>query len=162
MTANAEAEDTLYLDLPAGRVTVRLRPDLAPTHVARIKELVRLGFYDGTPFHRVMAGFMAQGGDPKGTGTGGSGRKLQGEFSQEPFKRGSCGMARTQDPNSADSQFFICLADCDFLTGAYTYWGEVVDGMDAVDALKKAPAGRQSGLVDAPDHLQKATVAADA
>jgi peptidylprolyl isomerase len=157
-----DLENTLYFDLPAGRVTIRLRPDLAPNHVARIKELVRQGFYDGTPFHRVMDGFMAQGGDPKGTGTGGSGQKLKGEFSKEPFQRGTCGMARTQDPNSADSQFFICLADCDFLTGSYTVWGEVVDGMDAVDALKKAPAGRQSGAVDNPDHLQKAHVAADA
>jgi peptidylprolyl isomerase len=157
-----DPENTLYFDLPAGRVTIRLRPDLAPNHVARIKQLVRQGFYDGTPFHRVMDGFMAQGGDPKGTGTGGSGQKLQGEFSKQPFKRGTCGMARTQDPNSADSQFFICLADCDFLTGSYTVWGEVVDGMDAVDALKKAPAGRQSGAVDDPDPLKQARVAADA
>jgi peptidylprolyl isomerase len=156
-----DPENTLLLDLPAGRVTIRLRPDLAPNHVARIKELARQGFYNGTKFHRVMEGFMAQGGDPKGNGTGGSGQKLRGEFSNEPFKRGTCGMARTQDPNSADSQFFICLDDADFLTGSYTVWGEVVDGMDAVDALKKAPPGRQSGLVDDPDTLQRVQVAAD-
>jgi len=156
-----DPENTLHLDLPAGRVTIRLRPDLAPTHVARIKELVRQGFYDGTPFHRVMEGFMAQGGDPKGTGTGGSGRNLKAEFTREPFKRGTCGMARAQAPDSADSQFFICLDDADFLTGQYTVWGEVVDGMDAVDALKKAPRGRQSGMVDDPDRLQQAKLAAD-
>lgn len=157
-----DPENTLYLDLPAGRVTIRLRPDLAPNHVTRIKELARQGFYDGTPFHRVMEGFMAQGGDPKGTGTGGSGQNLKAEFSDAAFKRGTCGMARAQHPDSADSQFFICLDDADFLNGSYTVWGEVVDGMDAVDALKKAPRGRQSGLVDDPDKLVKAQVAADA
>ncbi len=160
--SDQDLENRLYLDLPAGRVTVKLRPDLAPNHVARIKELVRQGHYDGTPFHRVIAGFMAQGGDPTGTGTGGSGRKLKAEFSQAPFERGTCGMARTQDPDSADSQFFICLAKAPHLTGQYTVWGEVEDGMDAVDALKKAPPTRQSGLVDDPDKLIKVQVAADA
>jgi peptidylprolyl isomerase len=161
MTAT-DPENLLYLDVPAGRISIRLRPDLAPAHVARIKELAREGFYDGTPFHRVIAGFMAQGGDPTGTGTGGSGHKLSAEFTRTPFQRGTCGMARTQDPDSADCQFFICLADADFLTGQYTVWGEVEDGMAAVDALKKAPAGRQSGLVDDPDKLVRAQVAADA
>lgn len=153
--------DKLLFDLPAGQVEIALRRDLAPNHVARIVELVRDGFYDGTPFHRVMAGFMAQGGDPTGTGTGGSGQNLKAEFSQEPFKRGTCGMARAQDPNSADSQFFICLADSEFLNGQYTVWGEVVSGMDAVDALKKAPPGRRSGMVDDPDKLIRARVAGD-
>lgn len=156
-----DLENKLYFDVPAGRITIRLRPDLAPAHVERIKTLAREGFYDGTPFHRVIDGFMAQGGDPTGTGTGGSGQKLSAEFTGTPFRRGTCGMARTQDPNSADCQFFICLADADFLSGQYTVWGEVEDGMAAVDALKKAPAGRQSGLVDDPDKLLRARVAAD-
>jgi peptidylprolyl isomerase len=153
--------EKLLFDLPAGQVEIALRPDLAPNHVARIVELVREGFYDGTPFHRVMDGFMAQGGDPTGTGTGGSGKNIKAEFSQEPFKRGTCGMARAQDPNSADSQFFICLADAEFLNGQYTLWGEVVSGMDAVDALKKAPPSRRSGMVDDPDKLIRARVAGD-
>ena len=157
-----DLENRLYFDLPAGRVTIRLRPDLAPNHVARIKELVREGFYDGTKFHRVIRRFMAQGGDPKGNGTGGSGQKLKAEFSDAPFTRCTCGMARTQDPDSADSQFFICLGDAPHLKGQYTVWGAVEDGMDAVDALKKAPIGRQSGLVDDPDILTKAQIAADA
>lgn len=156
------SRDRLLLDLPAGQVRIRLRPDLAPNHVARIKGLVRDGFYDGTSFHRVIDGFMAQGGDPTGTGTGGSGQKLGAEFTDTPFRRGTCGMARAQHPDSADSQFFICLADADFLTGQYTVWGEVEDGMAAVDALKKAPSGRQSGLVDEPDRLLRARLAADA
>src|ERR671927_1416323 len=108
VSAAEDPENTLYLDLKDGRVVIEMRPDLAPKHVARIKELARKGFYDGTPFHRVIEGFMAQGGDPTGTGTGGSGMKLPGEFSTEPFVRGTLGMARSQDPNSADSQFFIC------------------------------------------------------
>lgn len=160
MTAGG-AGQRLHLDLPAGRVSIRMRPDLAPAHVERISTLVRQGFYDGTPFHRVIAGFMAQGGDPTGTGTGGSGRTLPAEFTDTPFRRGACGMARTQDPDSADSQFFICLADADALTGQYTLWGEVEAGMEAVDALKKAPAGRRSGLVDDPDRVVRAAIAAD-
>ncbi len=153
--------EKLLFDLPAGQVEIALRPDLAPNHVARIVELVREGFYDGTPFHRVIAGFMAQGGDPTGTGTGGSGKNIKAEFSQEPFKRGTCGMARAQDPNSADSQFFICLGDAEFLNGQYTLWAEVVSGMEAVDALKKAPPSRRSGMVDDPDKLIRARVAGD-
>lgn len=160
--SESDLENRLYLDLPGGRVIVRMRPDLAPTHVARIKELVRAGFYDGTPFHRVIRRFMAQGGDPTGKGTGGSGRKLKAEFSQAPFTRGVCGMARAQDPDSADSQFFICLADVSHLNGQYTVWGEVESGMDAVDALKKAPLGRSSGVVDDPDRLVRAVLASDA
>src|SRR5207344_424024 len=115
--AAPDPENTLYLDLKDGRVVIELRPDLAPKHVARIKELVRKGFYDGIVFHRVMDGFMAQGGDPTGTGTGGSGVKLPAEFSKQPFVRGTVGMARSQDPNSADSQFFICLAPAEILDG---------------------------------------------
>ena len=160
--SESDLENRLYLDLPAGRVTIRLRPDLAPNHVVRIKTLVRDGFYDGTPFHRVIRRFMAQGGDPTGKGTGGSGQRLKAEFSDAPFARGTCGMARTQDPDSADSQFFICLADVPHLNGQYTVWGEVTDGMDAVDALKKAPLGRSSGLVDDPDKLTRAVLASDA
>lgn len=160
--SETDLENRLYFDLPAGRVTIRLRPDLAPNHVARIKELVREGFYDGTPFHRVIRRFMAQGGDPRGNGTGGSGQKLKAEFSDTSFGRGTCGMARTQNPDSADSQFFICLAEVPHLNGQYTVWGEVESGMDAVDALKKAPIGRSSGIVDDPDVLHKAQVAADA
>src|SRR6201997_2799707 len=120
-----DPENTLYLDLKDGRVVINLRPDLAPNHVARIKELARKGFYDGIVFHRVIDGFMAQGGDPTGTGTGGSGVRLPAEFSNEPFVRGTGGMARSQDPNSADSQFFICFAPAPFLNGKYTVVGRV-------------------------------------
>jgi peptidylprolyl isomerase len=111
----ADPEDTLYLDVPAGRVVIELRPDLAPGHCAHIKALARRGFYDGIVFHRVIAGFMAQTGDPTGTGTGGSGQTIKAEFSAEPHVRGVCSMARTSDPNSADSQFFICFGDATFL-----------------------------------------------
>src|SRR6201993_1849784 len=131
-----DLENPLYLDVPAGRVVIALRPDLAPTHVARIKELVRDGFYDGIVFHRVIAGFMAQTGDPTGTGSGGSKLpNLPAEFTQTPFKRGTLGMARTQDPNSANSQFFICFGDASFLNGQYTVFGEVTDGMAIVDKI---------------------------
>src|ERR1700761_5136474 len=134
----ADAENTLILELDTGPVTIELRPDLAPGHVERIKELVREGFYDGVVFHRVIDGFMAQGGDPTGTGTSGSKKpNLKAEFSREPHERGVCSMARTNQPNSANSQFFICLDDATFLDGQYTVWGKVVDGMDAVDALPK-------------------------
>ena len=152
-----DPENTLYFDLPAGRVTIRLRPDLAPNHVARIKELVRQGFYDGTLFHRVMDGFMAQGGDPKGTGTGGSGRNLKGEFSQEPFKRGTCGMARAQHPDSADSQFFIMFAPAPHLDGQYTVVGEVTAGMDVVDAIKRGE-GRNGAVIGEPDWMEQVRV----
>jgi peptidylprolyl isomerase len=150
------AEDTLILTLDTGEVTIRLRPDLAPGHVARIKELVREGFYDGVVFHRVIPGFMAQGGDPTGTGRGGSDKpNLKAEFSREPHVRGVCSMARTANPDSANSQFFICFDDATFLDGQYTVWGEVVEGMDAVDALPKGEPPR------APGKIITAKVAAD-
>jgi peptidylprolyl isomerase len=129
--------DTLILETTQGTVTIAMRPDLAPQHVARIKELVRDGFYDGVVFHRVIDGFMAQTGDPTGTGTGGSGKKLKAEFSREPHKRGTVSMARAQNPDSGDSQFFICFADSTWLNGQYTVWGNVIDGMDNVDKIKR-------------------------
>ena len=130
-------DKTKFSDLVwPGRVLIEMRPDLAPKHVARIKELARQGFYDGTPFHRVIDGFMAQGGDPTGTGTGGSGFKLPAEFSSEKHLRGTVSMARSADYNSADSQFFICFAPTPSLDGKYTIWGRVIDGMDAVDQIK--------------------------
>ncbi len=142
-----DAENTLLLKLDTGDVTIRLRPDLAPGHVARIKELAREGFYDGLIFHRVIDGFMAQGGDPKGQGYGGSGQHLKAEFSKAPHARGVCSMARSSNPDSADSQFFICLDDARFLDGQYTVWGEVTDGMDAVDALPKGEPPRNPGKI---------------
>src|SRR5215470_12312874 len=135
--AAPDPENTLYLDLKDGRVVIELRPDLAPKHVARIKELARKGFYDGIVFHRVIDGFMAQGGDPTGTGSGGSGVKLPAEFSKEPFVRGTVGMARAANPDSADSQFFICFAPAPFLDGKYTIWGRVTEGMEFVDQIVK-------------------------
>jgi peptidylprolyl isomerase len=155
-----DLENTLYMDLEYGRVVIRLRPDLAPAHVARIKELTREGFYDGTPFHRVIPGFMAQGGDPTGTGTGGSGSKITAEFSKEKHVRGTASMARAQDPNSADSQFFICFDAAPFLDGQYTIWGEVVEGMEFVDQIKKGNG--PNGKVAYPDKIVKMQVAADA
>jgi peptidylprolyl isomerase len=157
----ADPENTLVMELENGTVVIEMLPDVAPKHVARIKELVRQGFYDGVVFHRVMDGFMAQTGDPTGTGTGGSGQRIQAEFSTVPFTRGTVGMARAQDPNSADSQFFIMFADGAFLNGQYTVWGRVIEGMDVVDKIKKAPAGRQSGMVDDPDHIVSMKVQAD-
>ena len=140
--------DTLNLVLDTGEVTIKLRPDLAPGHVERITTLANEGFYDGVVFHRVIAGFMAQGGDPTGTGTSGSKLPdLKAEFSREPHKRGVCSMARTNQPNTANSQFFICLADANFLDGQYTVWGEVTSGMDAVDALPKGEPPRQPGKI---------------
>jgi len=153
-------EDTIYLDLKDGRVVIRLRPDLAPNHVKRIKELTRKGFYDGIVFHRVIRGFMAQTGDPTGTGTGGSGQKLKAEFSNAKHLRGTVSMARAQSPDSADSQFFICFDDASFLDGQYTIWGEVIEGMQYVDLIKKG-AG-QSGQVTDPDKIIRMQVAADA
>jgi cyclophilin family peptidyl-prolyl cis-trans isomerase len=149
-------DDTLILTLKGGDVTIALRPDLAPNHVARIKELVREGFYDGIVFHRVIDGFMAQTGDPTGTGMGGSGKKLSAEFSSEPHVRGTCAMARAADPDSADSQFFICFQESSWLDGQYTVWGQVTDGMDHVDAITRGepPAN--------PDKIEKAVIAADA
>ncbi len=153
----ADPENTLILTLDSGDVTIALRPDLAPGHVERIKELVREGFYDGIVFHRVIPGFMAQGGDPSGTGMSGSKKpNLKAEFSKEKHVRGVCSMARTSDPNSANSQFFICFDDATFLDGQYTVWGEVVDGMDHVDALPKGEPPR------APGKIAKAKIAADA
>nr|WP_236262571.1 peptidylprolyl isomerase [Caenispirillum salinarum] len=155
----ADPENTLYMDLEHGRVVIEMRPDLAPKHVARIKELVREGFYDGTPFHRVIPGFMAQGGDPTGTGTGGSGQNLPAEFSNERHVRGTVSMARAANPNSADSQFFIVFEDAPHLDGQYTIWGKVVEGMDAVDQIKKGSG--PNGMVSYPDRILEMRVAAD-
>lgn len=155
--AQQDLENTLYLDLKDGRVVIELRPDLAPNHVARIKELTREGFYDGIVFHRVIDGFMAQTGDPTGTGRGGSDKPdVNAEFSSEPFQRGTLGMARAQNPNSANSQFFIMFNDGDWLNGQYTVFGKVVEGMDLVDNITKGepPAN--------PDKIIKMQVAADA
>src|SRR5215468_6599053 len=132
-SAATDPENTLFLDLKDGRAVIELRPDLAPRHVARIKELARKGFYDGIVFHRVIDGFMAQGGDPTGTGTGGSGQRLKAEFSREPHVRGVCSMARSNNPDSADSQFFICFGDASFLDKQYSVWGKVTSGMEHVD-----------------------------
>ena len=157
----ADLENTLYLDVTAGRVVIAMRPDLAPEHVAQIKALARRGFYDGVPFHRVIGGFMAQTGDPTGTGAGGSGHKLKAEFSNEKHVRGTVSMARTQDPNSADSQFFIMFAPGSSLDGQYTIWGEVVSGMENIDKIKKGDQAR-NGAVSNPDKIVKLQVAADA
>jgi peptidylprolyl isomerase len=159
--SNTDHENTLFLDVPAGRVVIELRPDLAPGHVARIKELVREGFYDGIVFHRVIDGFMAQTGDPRGDGTGGSGRKLKAEFNAGKHLRGTCSMARAQNPDSADSQFFICFAPAPFLDGKYTVWGQVVSGMEHIDAIKKGDDD-DNGAVDDPDSIIRLQVAADA
>jgi peptidylprolyl isomerase len=143
-----ETENTLIMTLEAGPVVIRLRPDLAPGHVERIKELASEGFYDGVVFHRVIPGFMAQGGDPKGTGSGGSSKpNLKAEFSNTPHVRGVCSMARTSNPNSANSQFFICFDDATFLDGQYTVWGEVIEGMEHVDALPKGEPPRAPGKI---------------
>lgn len=154
-----DPENTLIMELRDGRVVIAMRPDLAPTHVARIKELTRKGFYDGSVFHRVIRGFMAQVGDPTGTGAGGSGHKLRAEFSREPHRRGTVSMARTSDPNSADSQFFICFDDAPHLNNQYTVWGRVVSGMEFVDNIKKGAPG--SGAVTDPDRIVRMRVAAD-
>jgi len=157
----ADLENTLYMDVPAGRVVIAMRPDLAPATVAQIKALVRRGFYDGLTFHRVIDGFMAQTGDPKGDGTGGSGHSLKAEFSNEKHVRGTVSMARASDPNSADSQFFIMFAPAPSLDGKYTIWGEVVSGMDNVDKIKKGDPAR-NGAVTNPDKIIKMQVAAAA
>lgn len=151
-----DAENTLLMETTQGPIVIEMKPDLAPTHVARIKELVRDGFYDGIVFHRVIDGFMAQTGCPQGTGTGGSGQKLKAEFSNEKHKRGTCSMARAMDPNSGDSQFFICFTDAPWLDGQYTVWGEVVEGMDNVDKIKRGEP------VSDPDKIVSIKVAADA
>ena len=149
-------DNTLILDTTKGKVVIEMRPDLAPGHVARIKELVKEGFYDGIVFHRVIDGFMAQTGCPQGTGTGGSGKKLKAEFNKEPHVRGTCSMARAQSPDSANSQFFICFGDASFLDKQYTVWGKVVSGMENVDKIKRGEP------VKDPDKIVKAHMALDA
>jgi peptidylprolyl isomerase len=149
-------DNTLVFDTTQGRVVVALRPDLAPNHVARIKELVRDKFYDGIVFHRVIDGFMAQTGDPTGTGMGGSGQKLKAEFSREPHVRGTVSMARAQHPDSGDSQFFICFEAAPFLNGQYTVWGKVIEGMENVDKIKRGEP------VEDPDRILTARMKSDA
>jgi peptidylprolyl isomerase len=149
-------DNTLILDTTKGQVVIEMRPDLAPGHVARIKELVRDGFYDGIVFHRVIDGFMAQTGCPHGTGTGGSGQKLKAEFNREKHVRGTVSMARAQSPDSGDSQFFICFEDAPFLNGQYTVWGKVTEGMENVDRIKRGEP------VSDPDKIISAKMAADA
>ena len=161
MTAQSNAaedpQNTLYLDLKDGRVVIKLMPDIAPNHVARIKELVKEGFYDGLTFHRVIDGFMAQTGDPTGTGSGGSDLPdLKAEFNDYNFGRGAIGAARTNDPNSANSQWFICFDDCSFLNNQYTVWGQVVSGMEFVDKIKRGEPPSD------PDKIIKMQLAADA
>ncbi|MBN9018228.1 MAG: peptidylprolyl isomerase [Rhizobiales bacterium] len=151
-----DPENTLILETTKGTAIIELRPDLAPGHVARIKELARQGFYDGIVFHRVIEGFMAQTGDPTGTGMGGSGKKLKAEFSREPHVRGTASMARAQNPDSGDSQFFLCFGDARFLDGQYTVWGKVVEGMDNIDKIKRGEP------VQDPDKIISMKVAADA
>ncbi len=168
MIASADAAtqpdlaNTVYMDLKYGRVVIELRPDLAPKNVAQVETLIRQHFYDGTPFWRVIAGFMAQGGDPTGTGTGGSSLPdLPAEFTDSvEFLRGTVGMARTNDPNSANSQFFICLAPATFLDGKYTIIGQVVQGMQYVDDIKKGSG--PNGAVTDPDRIIHMTMASDA
>jgi peptidylprolyl isomerase len=153
MADDASAQNTLILETKHGKIVIKLRPDLAPKHVAQIKALVARKFYDGLVFHRVIANFMAQTGDPKGTGEGGSDLPdIPAEFTQTPFKRGTLGMARSSEPNSANSQFFICLADSSFLDGKYTVFGEVTSGMDVVDKIKKGDEAN-NGAVTNPDKM---------
>jgi peptidylprolyl isomerase len=159
--ATPDLENELYMDLKDGRVVIQLLPDIAPKHVERVKLLARKGFYDGVVFHRVIEGFMAQGGDPTGTGTGGSGLgTLPAEFTRtRKFLRGTVGAARTADPNSADSQFFIMFAPAPNLDGQYTIWGQVISGMQFVDQIKRGSGG--SGMVQDPDKIIHMRVAAD-
>jgi peptidylprolyl isomerase len=163
LPAGLDPQNTVLLDTKYGRVIIKLRNDIAPHHAERIKRLTRDGFYNNVPFHRVIAGFMAQTGDGQyGNGTGGSKYpSLKSEFSNVPFKRGVVGMARTQDPDSANSQFFIMFAENDHLNGKYTVIGQVVSGMDAVDKIKKGPEA-ENGMVTNPDKILKMQVAADA
>ena len=154
MAEQPEGEDKLILETTKGTVMIALRPDLAPAHVARIKELVEEGFYDGVAFHRVIDGFMAQTGCPQGTGTGGSGQKLKAEFSKEKHVRGTVSMARSQNPDSGDSQFFICFEESPWLNGQYTVWGMVVEGMENVDKIKRGEP------VSDPDRIVSARLAA--
>lgn len=163
LPAKLDKANAIVIDTTKGRVVIQLRPDIAPKHAERIKQLARDGYYNNVPFHRVMAGFMAQTGDGQNfNGTGGSKYpNLKAEFSNVPFTRGVVGMARAASPDSANSQFFICFADASFLNGKYTVIGNVVQGMDVVDKLKKAPAGSQSGTVTDPDKMVKVRVASD-
>ncbi len=155
-----DPQNTIVLKLKAGDVYIQMMPDVAPNHVKRIKELVKSGFYDGLNFHRVIEGFMAQTGDPKGNGTGGSGQNIKAEFNKIPHRRGTVSMARAQDPNSADSQFFICFASAPYLDGQYTVWGQVVKGMEFVDNIKKGnPA--DNGSVSDPDKIIKMVMLED-
>jgi peptidylprolyl isomerase len=155
--AQTDPENTLYLDLKDGRVVIKLMPDIAPNHVARIKELTKKGFYDGLVFHRVIDGFMAQTGDPTGTGSGGSDLPdLKAEFNDYNFGRGAIGAARTNDPNSANSQWFICFEDCSFLNKQYTVWGQVTSGMEFVDKIKRGEPPSD------PDKIVKMQLATDA
>ena len=157
MSDYKDPENTILMETTKGPVVIELRPDLAPGHVERIKELAREGFYDGIVFHRVIDGFMAQAGCPQGRGTGGSDKPdLKAEFNDEPHVRGTCSMARTQNPNSANSQFFICFDDAPFLNRQYTVWGKVVDGMDNIDQIKRGEPVRD------PDSIVSMKVAADA
>lgn len=160
MAEALDNDNVIYLDLKDGRVVIEMRPDLAPNHVKRIKELTRQGFYDGVVFHRVIDGFMAQTGDPTGTGTGGSGKHLKAEFSKEHHGRGAVSMARAASPHSADSQFFIMFAPNAGLDGQYTVWGQVVDGMEYVDKIKKGDS-YQNGMVSNPDKIVRMRVASD-
>ncbi|MBF0335225.1 MAG: peptidylprolyl isomerase [Alphaproteobacteria bacterium] len=157
-----DLENTLYLDLKDGRLVIALRPDLAPNHVARIKELARKGFYDGLKFHRVIEGFMAQTGDPEGNGMGGSGQKLKAEFSKEKHGRGTTSMARSSSPDSADSQFFIMFDDSPHLDGKYTVWGKVVEGLDLIDTIKRGDSARNGTVAEPADVIVRMQVAADA
>jgi peptidylprolyl isomerase len=163
LPAHLDKKNAIVIDTTKGRIVIQLRPDIAPHHAERIKQLARDGFYNNVPFHRVMAGFMAQTGDGQNfNGTGGSKYpNLKAEFSNVPFTRGVVGMARAASPDSANSQFFICFADASFLNGKYTVVGNVVSGMDVVDKLKKAPPGSQSGTVTDPDKMVKVQVASD-
>jgi peptidylprolyl isomerase len=163
LPAGSDPQNTLVIDTTKGRVVIKLRMDLAPRHAERLKQLAREGYYNNVPFHRVMDGFMAQTGDGQNfNGTGNSKHpNLTAEFTRTPFTRGVVGMARASDPNSANSQFFICFADASFLNGQYTVIGNVISGMDVVDKLKKAPPGSRSGTVADPDKMVKVQVAAD-
>jgi peptidyl-prolyl cis-trans isomerase B (cyclophilin B) len=157
-----DPENTLILELKSGPVVIALRPDLAPNHVARVKELTRKGFYDGAPFHRVIPGFMAQTGDPTGTGSGGSDLPdLKAEFSNAKHQRGTVSAARTANPNSANSQFFICFDEAPWLDRQYSVWGEVVEGMDQVDAIKKGGEHNNGAISGEPDRIVKARIEAD-
>jgi len=150
--------NTIIMQLKSGRVKIELRPDLAPLHVARVKELTKEGFYDGVVFHRVIPGFMAQTGDPTGTGSGGSKKpNLKAEFSREVHVRGTCSMARSGHPDSANSQFFICFDDSPWLDGKYTVWGKVVEGMEHIDAIKKGDANDNGSVID-PDKVISMTL----